>query len=118
VEALAARTGLRVPVLGLPRPGLLREPEVRGMNPDYAIFVFPTPWRWLSVLNLVIFVSLFAWQIWRQRQARRRIMQIAEPMIDACRRLGLDDQAEELQRSVDRLQRRRRAKQAPVEVST
>lgn len=90
------------------------------MSHDYVIFVLPTPWRWLSVLNLVIFASIFAWQAWQQRQRQRRIVLLVEPMIGTCRRLGLTDQADELQRSVDRLRRKprwRRRRQSPVEVS-
>jgi hypothetical protein len=73
------------------------------MNPDYAIFVFPTPWRWLSVANLVIFVSIFAWQMWRQRQVRRRIAHIAEPLVDICRRHGFTTEADQIQADIDRL---------------
>ncbi len=73
---------------------------------DYWIFVFPTPWRWLSLACFVISTALYAGVLWRQRQVRRRIAHIAEPLVDICRRNGFVDEAEQIQADIDRLRGR------------
>lgn len=75
------------------------------MNPDYAIFVFPRPWIWLSTACLVLTLALYGWVLRRQRWVRRRVAELAEPMVDICRRNGFTAEAEQIERDVARLRR-------------
>lgn len=73
------------------------------MNPDYAIFVFPRPWTWLSLALSLCVLAVNVWLLWQQRRTRRRIAHIAEPLVDICRRHGFDAEAEQIQADIDRL---------------
>jgi DNA anti-recombination protein RmuC len=75
------------------------------VSADYAIFVFPRPWAWLSLAFAVLSLAGYAMVVWRQRQIRRRIAHIAEPLVDICRRHGFVDEAEQIQADIDRLRR-------------
>ena len=79
------------------------------MMKDYWILVMPTPWRWLSLTLSVVFLAInaamYALIMQNQRRTRRRVAHIAEPLIDICRRHGFTEEAEQIERDVNRLRR-------------
>lgn len=72
---------------------------------DYWIFVIPTPWRWLSLATFAVIVAMYARIQWQQRRVRRRIADIAEPLVGICQRSGFPDEAAQIQQQIDQLRR-------------
>lgn len=74
------------------------------MNPDYAIFVFPRPWTWLSLACFVTVFAMYATILWRQRRARLALIKFGEGLADIAARAGLPEQVALFEAQIAKLQ--------------